>query len=256
MPQQHCDPDVLAMAAVDGTDLSEADREHLATCAQCADELAGFRSVVAVGRDSADVALVTPPPSVWEAVQAEIRPGSDARETSPTAGGATVTSLDSRRERGRPAGWTRWLPVGVAAAAGAVFGGLVMSATGGSSPSPAPAAPQVVAQAQLAALPDGVDTIGSGQALFEKDADGKDILVLDTENLEQASGYYQVWLINPDTSGLISLGTVGSGAQEVTFPVPAGIDPKDFSVVDISDEPLDGDPNHSKVSVLRGKLEV
>ena len=90
MPQQHCDPDVLAMAAVDGTDLSEADREHLATCAQCADELAGFRSVVAVGRDSADVALVTPPPSVWEAVQAEIRPGSDARETSPTAGGATV----------------------------------------------------------------------------------------------------------------------------------------------------------------------
>lgn len=254
MPQQHCDPDILALAAVDGTSLSDADQQHMATCDACSDELAGFRSVVAVARDSGDIAMVVPPATVWRAVQSEVTSSSAAGPDA--TGGATVTSLDSRRERGRPAGWTRWLPVGVAAAAGAVFGGLVMSATGSGDPSPTPGAPQVVAQAQLAALPDGVDTIGSGQALFEKDADGKDILVLDTQNLEQASGYYQVWLINPDTSGLISLGTVGSGAQEVTFPVPAGVDPKDFSVVDISDEPLDGDPNHSKVSVLRGELEV
>lgn len=254
MPQQHCDPDVLAVAAFDGTALSGTDHEHLKTCPMCAEQLADFQSVVAVGRESGDVALVAPPASVWSAVQREI-----AAPSSPVAtatGGATVTSLDSRRERGRPAGWTRWLPIGVAAAAGAVFGGLVMSASNGGEPSPVVAAPQVVAQAQLAALPDGVDTVGSGQALFEKDADGADILVLDTENLEQASGYYQVWLINPDTSGLISLGTVGSGAQEVTFPVPPGVDPQEFSVVDISDEPLDGDPNHSKVSVLRGELEV
>lgn len=251
MPQQHCDPDALAVAAVDGTGLSEVDQQHLAACQQCADEFAGFRMAVALGRDSSDIALVDPPDSVWSAVESELSAPPAA------SAGATVTSLDARRERGRPSGWTRWLPVGVAAAAGAVFGGLLVTAAGGGDPAPtSPGAPQIVAQAQLAALPDGVDTIGSGQALFEKDADGKDILVLDTENLEQASGYYQVWLINPDTSGLISLGTVGSGAQEVTFPVPAGVDPKDFSVVDISDEPLDGDPNHSKVSVLRGELEV
>ena len=255
MPQQHCDPDTLAVAAVDGTGLSESDQQHLAECRQCADELAGFRAAVDVGRDSGDIALVTPPDSVWHAVETEISAAS--AEPVPPSGAATVTSLDTRRERGRASGWARWLPVGVAAAAGAVFGGLLVTAAGGGESGPtSPGAPQIVAQAQLAALPDGVDTIGSGQALFEKDADGKDILVLDTENLEQASGYYQVWLINPDTSGLISLGTVGSGAQEVTFPVPAGVDPKDFSVVDISDEPLDGDPNHSKVSVLRGELEV
>lgn len=251
MPQQHCDPDALALAALDGTTLSDADQAHLAGCTACSDELAGFRAVVTVGRGSGDIALVDAPSSVWNAVEREIS------SPSPSVGdGASVTSLDSVRERGRPSGWTRWLPVGVAAAAGAVFGGLVMSATAGGDPSPSPAAPQIVAQAQLAALPDGVDTVGSGQALFEKDADGKDILVLDTQNLEQASGYYQVWLINPETSGLISLGTVGSGAQEVTFPVPAGVDPKEFSVVDISDEPLDGDPGHSKVSVLRGELDV
>lgn len=251
MPQQHCDPDALALAALDGTTLSDADQAHLAGCTACSDELAGFRAVVTVGRGSGDIALVDAPSSVWNAVEREIS------SSPPSVGdGASVTSLDSVRERGRPSGWTRWLPVGVAAAAGAVFGGLVMSATAGGDPSPSPAAPQIVAQAQLAALPDGVDTVGSGQALFEKDADGKDILVLDTQNLEQASGYYQVWLINPETSGLISLGTVGSGAQEVTFPVPAGVDPKEFSVVDISDEPLDGDPGHSKVSVLRGELDV
>ena len=251
MPQQHCDPDALALAALDGTTLSDADQAHLAGCTACSDELAGFRAVVTVGRGSGDIALVDAPSSVWNAVEREIS------SPPPSVGdGASVTSLDSVRERGRPSGWTRWLPVGVAAAAGAVFGGLVMSATAGGDPSPNPAAPQIVAQAQLAALPDGVDTVGSGQALFEKDADGKDILVLDTQNLEQASGYYQVWLINPETSGLISLGTVGSGAQEVTFPVPAGVDPKEFSVVDISDEPLDGDPGHSNVSVLRGELDV
>lgn len=254
MPQQHCDPDALALAALDGTTLSDADRAHLVGCMACSSELAGFRTVVAVGRDCGDIALVDPPPSLWDTVQHEI--SSPTTPTLSVGDGASVTSLDSVRERGRPNGWTRWLPVGVAAAAGAVFGGLVMSATAGGDPSPTPAAPQIVAQAQLAALPDGVDTVGSGQALFEKDADGKDILVLDTQNLEQASGYYQVWLINPETSGLISLGTVGSGAQEVTFPVPTGVDPSEFSVVDISDEPLDGDPGHSKVSVLRGELDV
>ena len=55
---------------------------------------------------------------------------------------------------------------------------------------------------------------------------------------------------------MISLGTIGSGAQTVTFPVPAGIDPEVFSLVDISDEPIDGDPTHSKVSILRGELSV
>ena len=60
-------------------------------------------------------------------------------------------------------------------------------------------------------LPDGVDTVGRGTAKFEQNPDGSDILVVDTENLQQADGYYQVWLINPQTSGLVSLGTVGSG---------------------------------------------
>ncbi len=245
----HCDLDGLALVALEGAPLPPDELEHLQHCPLCETQLAGFRNVVAIGRDSGDVALVTPPDAVWAAI-------ADAVVTDSSAPGRAAGVTPLRSVRTEPSRWSRWVPVGVAAAAGAVFGGLVINATSGGSPEPESTAPRVVAEAQLASLPDGVDTVGRGTAKFEQNPDGSDILVVDTENLQQADGYYQVWLINPQTSGLVSLGTVGSGAQQVTFPVPAGIDPKEFSVVDISDEPLDGDPNHSKVSILRGELDV
>lgn len=249
---KHCDPDDLALVALESAPLSSEDTNHLQRCPLCESELAGFRQVVAVGRDSGDISLVAPPDSVWASIADSMTAPAAASDTPAQS---PVTPIrDTHRP---PSAASRWFPVGVAAAVGAVLGGLVISVAGSDNSTPAPvAAPQVVAQAQLASLPDGIDTVGRGTAAFEKNPDGTDILVLDTENLQQAEGYYQVWLINPETSGLISLGTVGSGAQQVTFPVPVGIDPKEFSVVDISDEPLDGDPNHSKVSILRGELDV
>lgn len=266
--QQHCDPDVLALAALDASELSAADRDHLAVCGQCTHDLSDYLGTVAVVRDAEDITLVQPPPSVWRAIETAMDDdASGSLGTSPPApvagrsqvGGATITSFPERQADGTPSvpsRWSRWLPVGVAAASGLVIGGLLMGAIGLDRDEQAPP-PQIVAEAQLAALPDGpVDTVGSGTAKFEKDNDGNDILVVDTTGLEQPDGFYQVWLLNPKTSGLVSLGTVGSGAQQVTFPVPPGIDPDTFSVVDISDEPLDGDPNHSKVSVLRGELAV
>jgi hypothetical protein len=39
-----------------------------------------------------------------------------------------------------------------------------------------------------------------------------------------------------------------------TFEVPAGLQLADFPVVDVSDEPLDGNPAHSTVSIVRGTL--
>lgn len=268
MPQQHCDPDVLALAALDASELSAADRAHLTICGQCTHDLADYQLTVATGRDAQDITLVQPPTSVWRSIEAAM--ADDAENTlrasppEPEAGrgqgeGATITALPERRPSGTsstPSRLSRWLPVGVAAASGLVIGGLLMGAFGVDQEEQLPA-PQIVAEAQLAALPDGpVDTVGSGTAKFEKDNNGNDILVVDTTGLEQPDGFYQVWLLNPKTSGLVSLGTVGSGAQQVTFPVPPGIDPDTFSVVDISDEPLDGDPNHSKVSVLRGELSI
>lgn len=250
MPQ-HCDPDVLALAAVDGSDMSQADQAHVAACHQCAEELASFRSVVATGRAAAGITLVDPPASVWRGIDAAID-----ESVAPSAPVSDLSQRRAAREQRAPSSLNRWLPIGVAAGIGLLLGTLVTGVvtTGQDT---APPDVQIVAEAQLAALPDGpVDTVGTGTAKFEKDTAGNDILVVDTRDLEQPSGFYQVWLIDPKTLGMISLGTIGSGAQTVTFPVPPGIDPDVFSLVDISDEPIDGDPTHSKVSILRGELSV
>ena len=58
-------------------------------------------------------------------------------------------------------------------------------------------------------------------------------------------------LLNPDAE--VSLGTLGAGDTGV-FPVPADLDVAQFPVVDVSREPLDGNPAHSKDSVVRGTL--
>jgi hypothetical protein len=38
--------------------------------------------------------------------------------------------------------------------------------------------------------------------------------------------------------------------------VPAGIDTGEYDLVDISEEPYDGDPTHSGDSIVRGQLDV
>ena len=87
------------------------------------------------------------------------------------------------------------------------------------------------------------------------DTDGQDYAEVDTSGLPPADGYYEVWLIKGDLSGMISLGALSSGAQG-RFTIPAGTDLTEFTIVDVSLEPLNGDPLHSKESVLRGSLEA
>lgn len=64
-------------------------------------------------------------------------------------------------------------------------------------------------------------------------------------------GFYEVWLIDENVDGMISLGVLTADGQ---LDVPDTIEPAAFPVVDISVEPLDGDPTHSGQSVLRGVL--
>ena len=67
-----------------------------------------------------------------------------------------------------------------------------------------------------------------------------------------AGDFYEVWLLG--TGGkLVSLGSFqvpASGAATVTVPLPA--EPGRYGSIDVSREPADGDPTHSKDSVLRG----
>ena len=61
----------------------------------------------------------------------------------------------------------------------------------------------------------------------------------------------EVWLIRSDASGLAGLGLYGSSGR---FAVPEGIDLDEFTLVDVSAEPVDGNPAHSGDSIVRGEL--
>jgi hypothetical protein len=50
----------------------------------------------------------------------------------------------------------------------------------------------------------------------------------------------------------VALGVLEIGSGR--FPVPAGVDLAAYGTVDVSREPLDGDPAHSTDSVARGAL--
>jgi hypothetical protein len=78
-------------------------------------------------------------------------------------------------------------------------------------------------------------------------------LRVETEGLDTPDGYFEVWLINPSVTELVSLGPLRADGD---YDVPPGVDAAEFPIVDISDEPVDGDPSHSGDSVLRGQLSI
>ena len=74
------------------------------------------------------------------------------------------------------------------------------------------------------------------------------------EGDELADGdYREVWLIREDGQALISLGVLDDASG--TFRVPDGVDLDEYRLVDISFEPVDGDPAHSGDSIVRGELD-
>ena len=105
-----------------------------------------------------------------------------------------------------------------------------------------------LAQAELAPV-DQHSATGSAQVVQTKD--GQRTLEVQVDKNE-ARGYQEVWLIAPDLSRLVSLGVMTS--ESGTFAVPAGLDLGEYPIVDVSDEPVDGNPAHSSVSIVRGTL--
>jgi hypothetical protein len=230
---QHSDPDQLALRAL-GEDVPELD-QHLAGCAECRRELDELRAVVATAREvEPEDQPVAPPPAVWEAVSAEL-------------GLRGVAAGDELAARRMPTGRRRGALLLAAAAAvtgiavGAA-GALLLSGDDGSAPA------QVVAQADLAALPEHQ---GSGSATVHT-SDGERVLVVDVSDLTKGDGFYEVWLLDSEAQRLVSLGLLEG--DEGRFPLPEQVDVGEYPVVDVSIEPTDGDPAHSGNSVVRGTL--
>ena len=225
---RHVDPDVLALLALGERVADDGDRVHLAECGDCSNELAHLSRVARVGRSTFDAELLQPPARVWDRI-------TDELGMTPVAPAA---QLEPRRRR--------WLPVAIAAVMVGVLalGGLVTWQTLQPTPS------VVLASASLAAFPDWPDA--SGTAVVEEAADGSRVVRVELDVPESHDGYTEVWLISSDATRLISLGTVEGSSG--TFAIPAGVDLSIYDLVDVSAEPIDGDPTHSGDSIVRGQL--
>jgi hypothetical protein len=253
---RHCTPEQLALAAL-REPLPADDATHLDSCAQCREEVASLRRAVdalAVPQLAAPGAAVPPPPGVWAGiaaatgvttaprpeavatVRAASTPAAVPPAQAPTP--APVAPLRTRRSRLLLAAAAS-LVVGVGIGAGAVALG-----TGDDDG-------QTVAAAALDPLDDSGAT---GEARVLERDDGTRVLELDLSAADLTDGFYEVWLIDEAVEDMYPLGVVVQDDGEVTLEVPAGVDLTEFPVVDVSVEPLDGDPRHSGRSVARGVL--
>ncbi|HET7414609.1 MAG TPA: anti-sigma factor [Arthrobacter sp.] len=264
---EHLDPTLLALAAL-GEELDEDGRRHLRACSQCAAEVTGLSRIAETARSEDAIRLESPEPEVWERVHQDL--GLSARlaadplnfdagrdssaDADPSAGtdmagpsGAVSTLGASRTGGGRRGAAAQRSPLWLAAAAAAgilIGGGTVW----GISQQAQDRAREVLAETRLEPLP-GYES--SGKVTVTEGARGLRTLSV-TAQEGQAPGYREVWLISEDLKQMYSLGVLAG--EEGTFAIPEGVALSQFPIIDISNEPTDGNPEHSGDSVLRGTL--
>ncbi|GAB3602198.1 anti-sigma factor [Microbacterium aureliae] len=257
----HLDPEQIALVAL-GEPASDADTAHLAACPECALELSELRRTVLVGKSTVGMGgLEAPPQRVWDRIAAEIAaptvpvddrrmpvtavPGSPV--AAPTAADAAPAAAGNRAApRGGGAG-PRLSRLMLALAASAA----VVLAVVGTWALIRPAQVVQVASANLAAFPDHPGAEGS--AVVVEGEDGEKVVRVELEDDEAGTGYREVWLITADATAIVSLGILEGTEGE--FAVPEDVDIRDYVLVDISQEPEDGDPTHSGDSIVRGELD-
>jgi Anti-sigma-K factor rskA len=258
----HVDPDVLALLALGEPVASDAEERHLAECPACATALQELSATAEVGRASRTAGpLLTPPARVWEGIAAELGLSADVRpeiagasgtvapeptaprsaQAQPAAAMRPPASIERRRDRRRfalaavlVAAAVVVLPFGVAALLSVLR----------------PPQATVVAEAELEAFPNWPDARGA--AVLEELPDGTRQVEVTLDADVGDDAFREVWLIRGDATDLVSLGVLEG--SEGTFEVPDGVDVDEFNLVDVSEEPQDGDPAHSGDSIVRGPL--
>lgn len=253
----HPDAETLALIGL-GEPTSPAHAAHIAECAECRQEVEEFGRVAAIGRQSAEIRLVPPPPAVWERIAAETGVGGSAGSARSSEGSELTSTGSAPNGTGRPdlrivhdevprdlapRPHMRWIPLLAAACVGAIIGGTAVAATTQPTDQPQPA---VVAQMALKPL---VPDVSEARAELVK-SDGQMRVQVDARGLpKREKGFYEVWLLDPSAKKLVALGSLDSG-ETGTFSIPVSM--SDFPIVDVSFEPADGNPAHSGASVLRG----
>lgn len=177
--------------------------------------------------------------SVWNAIanglsdEVDVGQVAPVVQLDPVAKTSNVVSLDSRRTFGKRFA----IMTGVAAAILLVAVPLTIAFRGESTQ-----------RAELAAL-------GGFGGLGEAELSGRDLTV-ELEGLTplEDGATYDLWLLDLEGGEVEDLRWIGFADADGTFTIPEDVDLSEFSTVDISIEPDDGDPDHSGDSVLRGGL--
>lgn len=219
--------------------------DHLAGCDDCRRELAVLAATSASLRATARQAQAVDSPERAVPDSATLphrgaEPGTGSLEAAPDAVAPDAVAPDAGRAGGRRRG-----PLVALAAALALA--LVTAAvlwTGGllrpdRSASTVPLA--------------GVGAVAaSGQASMAGD-DGQRQMTVTADDLPalRPGQYYEVWLLDPDAGAVFPVGVLPPDG-EARFTLPAPVVGR-YQVIDVSLEADDGDPTHSKRSLLRGR---
>ena len=120
----HLDPDRLADRALGIDDpLTAAEEKHLASCAECRDELAELSRIAELGRQpGARRPQLVPTEAIWQSIQGQLAnqattPATTEAAAEPAPSSPTVTELPRRTPRPRS-----WLLVAAAAVVGLIIG--------------------------------------------------------------------------------------------------------------------------------------
>lgn len=233
----HLDPDLLALLALGEDAASATQRLHLAGCPDCRGEVRRFARPVAATRET-DEPLETPGPRVWTGIAAALQFESGLADP------LVLTGPERAAPAARP---LRRRVVAIVAAAAAV---LVLGGVGIGLLTVRHDA-QRTATAMLQAFPGWQGS--SGTAVLERLPNGRDVVQVTTTVPPDGRTDHEVWLMTAGAKRLVSLGLLHGTSG--TFAVPAGVDISRFRLVDVSDEPRDGNPAHSGDSIVRGTLK-
>ena len=284
---QHPDPDDLTLLAM-GEPIDTAIDAHIAECELCRAEVESMRRTVELAElSNYGEGTRQPAEHVWDAIADELGFGATqtangSSHASHIGAGApwpvtTEAAEPTARSDGpaapadpptlravpgtgtpepRPSGagdrarrWPRWAAPVAALLIGAALGAGVLAVAQNRSDNvtveaTAPLTP--VATGPLAGK-DGTQ----GQAELVSTTQGQQVRVSATDLPPMPGTSYEVWLFGNDGK-MISLGSLDQGKGE--FTVPGDISTQEYRTVDISDEPPDGNPTHSGISMVRGSF--
>ena len=236
----HPSPDLLALLALGEQAGTEAERAHIASCPECYAEVEALSSVARIGRRTSETdILLTPSDRVWQAVRAELAFEDPPETDSPV-------QMEPRRGTRRR---TRALSLALAAALALIVGigfGIAIDRLVGPRQT-------ILWTTELQALPAWPGS--SGEARVVENSRGDRTLIVELTSADPVDGSRQVWLINRAIDEMAGLGYLTDGRGE--FAIPRTVDPRQFPVVDVSEEPPnDTDVAHSGNSIVRGTLNV